>query len=237
MKKHTHKSILFTGTILGLSALFVAMPIGSTGAMNWASNAALVGIIQENPLNKIAENYKKHPYIEADFEFRYFRNAQDQTGTVESGTLLLDQKSGKYRITLPGQVLISDGKSQWAVLNDVDEVQVTEVDQSNNSINPYNVFSFFTEGYSHKILNAEQVGKTALQVIELIPTDKKKNFSKVMIRSHPKQHELYDVTVFDRNNSRYSYRIKSLKTNPGITEKSFSFNKDEFPGMEIVDLR
>lgn len=237
MTKYIDRSNLLTGTILGLTALFMFMPNSPARASIRTSTSMPVGVVQENPLDKIAEIYKKNPSLEADFEFRYFRNAQDQNGTAESGILLLDQRSGKYRITLPGQVLISDGKSQWAVLKDVDEVQVTEVDRSSNSINPSNVFSFFTEGYSHKILSAEQVGDMPLQVIELIPTDKKKNFSKVIIRAHRTNHELFDVTVFDRNNSRYRYQIKSLKTNPRIADHRFVFNQSEFPGMELVDLR
>ena|SRR5690554_5265164 len=238
MTRNTYRLIIRTGSALGLVALLFAMPVGSTThAASRVTVPFKMGMVSQNPLDKIAATYQKHPRLEAAFEFRYFRNEQDQNGAAESGTLLLDQQSGKYRITLPGQVLISDGKSQWAILKDVEEVQVTEMDHSSNSINPSNVFSFFTSGYSHKVLPGEQVGSTPLQVIELTPTERGTSFSKVIIRAHRDNHELYDVTVFDRNKSKYSYQIRSLNTNPKIADQNFVFNKAEFPGMEIVDLR
>lgn len=236
MTRKKYTPILFAGTVLGLAALMIALPQQSA----WAKNAYRYGHTvntQKSSLDKIADTYRKHQALEADFEFRYFRNAQDQTGTAESGSLLLHQGSGKYRISLPGQILISDGASQWAVLKDADEVQVTEVDHSGGAITPSNVFSFFTEGYTHKMLPSEQVGRTNLDVIELTPIDKRKSFSKVIIRADRSTHQLLDVTIFDKNNSRYLYQIKNLKTNPQLADSQFVFNKSEFPGMEIVDLR
>lgn len=188
-------------------------------------------------LSKVSARYKKYKTIEANFAFKYFRNEQDQAAQSETGSILLDQRTGKYRITTPSQVLISDGKSQWAVLHDADEVQVTEVDQAAGSITPFNVFSFFESGYTHRLLPAERAGNIQLDVIELTPEDKRKNYSKIILRVDPSKSHLHSVTVFDKNKSRYSYEISNLKIEPTLTANKFMFDKAEFPGMEIVDLR
>lgn len=232
MKKKKYTPILFAASALGLTALFLSVPV--VPAMSGIRTTAQTG---NNLLDRVADLYKNFKTIQADFDFRYFRNDQDQTGQSESGSLLLDQRTGKYRITTAGQLLISDGKSQWAVLHDADEVQITAVDHTSGSITPFNVFSFFTEGYTHKQLTGERERGIPLDVIELIPDDRRKNFSKIILRINRTNNQVHDVTIFDKNKSRYSYQIKNLETNPVIADSKFMFDKNEFPGMEIVDLR
>lgn len=187
-------------------------------------------------LDRLSKLYNQYETIEADFTFHYYRNEGDQAGRSESGTILLDQKSGKYRITTPQQVLISDGSSQWAVLQDADEVQVTQVDRTADGITPFNVFTFFNKGFKHRQLSSENTGNKRLEVMELTPEDTRKNYTKIILRINASG-ELHDVTIHDKNKSRYSYRIDRLKANTQIPSKSFVFNPSEFPGMEVVDLR
>jgi len=188
-------------------------------------------------LDRVSAQYNSYKTIQTDFTFRYFRNDQDQTGQSEQGMLLLDQTDGKYRISTATQELISDGKSQWAVLKEADEVQITEVGAQEGSITPFNIFSFFKEGFTQKELGDVKEGSLQLAVIELTPTDTRRNYSKIQVRVIKSSNQLHDVTIYDKNKSRYSYSIKNLKANPALAPEKFVFDKNEFPGMEIVDLR
>lgn len=188
-------------------------------------------------LDKVTAQYNTYKTLKADFTFRYFRNEQDKTGQSEQGKLLLDQADGKYRISTASQELISDGKSQWAVLKDADEVQITEVGAQEGSITPFNIFSFFKQGFTQQQLADVREGNLSLAVIELTPTDNRRNYNKIQVRVVKSTHQLHDVTIYDKNKSRYSYSIKNLSANPALAPESFVFNKSEFPGMEIVDLR
>lgn len=188
-------------------------------------------------LDLVSAQYKGYKTISADFTFHFYRNEQDQAGQSEKGKLLLDQTNGKYRISTASQELISDGKSQWAVLKDADEVQITEVGAQEGTITPFNIFSFFTQGFSQKQLADVREGNKQLAVIELTPTDNRRNYSKIRVRVIKSSNQLHDVTIYDKNKSRYSYSINNLNANPALAPESFVFNKNEFPGMEIVDLR
>lgn len=195
-------------------------------------------IAKQSPLNKVSTVYQGYKTIEADFIFQYFRNDQDQNGHTEQGKLLLDQTGDKYRISTTTQELISDGSTQWAILKDADEVQVSNVsDQEEGSISPTNVFSFFQKGYTSQQLASEQVGNKKLWVLELTPENKRQNHSKIKLRVDQSNSHIHDVTIFDKNKSRYTYRITNLKTNQAMDSKKFIFDKSEFPDMEIVDLR
>lgn len=197
-----------------------------------------LAIAKQNPLDKVSSIYKGYKTIEADFTFQYFRNDQDHNGHTEQGKLLLDQSGGKYRISTTSQELISDGSTQWAVLKEADEVQISNVsDQEDGSISPTNVFSFFQKGYTSQQVASEQVGNKKLVVLELTPEDKRQNHNKIKLRVDQANNHIHDLTIFDKNKSRYTYRITNLKTNQTLDSKKFSFDKTEYPGMEIVDLR
>ena len=158
-------------------------------------------------------------------------------GRSETGTLLLDQTTGKYRISTDAQELISDGSAQWAVLKEAEEVQVTDVGTQDGSITPLNVFSFFHKGYAVQQLADEKSGNSNLYVIELTPEDRRKTYSKIKLRINKTNHHIADVTVFDKNKSRYRYTILDLKANEPIAAQRFVFDPAEYPGMEIVVLR
>lgn len=222
MKKTRHTLISYFSQTLVLLLMLSALSVqGQTGHPS---------------LDRLSKKYHAYETIEADFTFHYYRNEGDQAGRSESGTILLDQKSGKYRITTPQQVLISDGTSQWAVIPEADEVQVTQVDRTADGITPFNVFTFFNKGFKHRPLASENTGNKRLEVIELTPEDARKNYTKIILRINASG-ELHDVTIHDRNKSRYSYRIDRLKANTSLAPQAFVFNPSEFSGLEIVDLR
>src|SRR5690554_1595280 len=102
-------------------------PTAATATTSTAEATEATAAQTATILDRVSAQYNSYKTIQTDFTFRYFRNDQDQTGQSEQGMLLLDQTDGKYRISTATQELISDGKSQWAVLKEADEVQITEV--------------------------------------------------------------------------------------------------------------
>jgi outer membrane lipoprotein-sorting protein len=49
--------------------------------------------------------------------------------------------------------------------------------------------------------------------------------------------QIYDVVVFDKNGSKYTYSIQNLVSNIKIAPKTFIFDKVNYPDLEVVDLR
>lgn len=186
-------------------------------------------------LNQVSAKYDGYKTIKATFSFSA-KQANGGTYT-DAGTLSLDKKANKYLIEMKSQDLISDGKSTWTILKEENEVQINDADQSNDNINPSNIFSFYKTGFKYVSADDEKVGSTTLNVIELSPIDTKKNYFKIKLRINKASKLIYDATIFDKSGSRYTYTIKSLNGKAGITASTFSFNKSKYPGMEIVDLR
>lgn len=189
-------------------------------------------------LDKVSKQYAGYQTIRADFSIKASQANQTGTAYSDNGTLLMQAGSNKYHISMSEQDLISDGKSQWTILKEVKEVHVSDVDDSGQSVSPTNIFSFFNSGYKHVTAADEREGGLALHVVELSPEEPRKSqYFKIKIRINKTDNLIRDVTVFDKNGSRYIYEIKNLIPNPTIAAGKFTFSQQAYPGMEIIDLR
>ncbi|GGG82605.1 membrane protein [Parapedobacter pyrenivorans] len=201
---------------------------------------SLQGRAQTDPaakslLDKVSETYEGYKTVQADFTITI--QQPQQTDHTESGTIYMATSAGKYHITMNSQDLISDGKTQWMVLKEEGEVQVTEADQSSDAISPVNIFSFYNKGYKYVAAPNERVGNNQLQVVELTPENTRAPYFKIKLRVNERTLLINDVTIFDKGGNKYVYAIKNTKTNPQIAGDKFVFKQANYPGMEIVDLR
>jgi len=186
-------------------------------------------------LNKVTQTYEGYKSIRTDFTLTV--QQPQQTNYTESGTLTMVAETGKYRITTNSQDIVSDGKTQWMVLKDEQEVQVTEADNSSGAISPATIFSFYTNGYKYVSAPNEQAGGIPLGVVELSPEDPQTPYFKIKLRINKSTNLIYDVTIFDKSGVKYTYTLKNTKASPSIPADTFVFKQTDYPGMEIVDLR
>jgi len=179
---------------------------------------------------------KYQSYQTAKIQFTVKSGRGNQLSLQDKGVLLVAPKENKYRIDFSEQTMISDGKQLWQVLKEEKEVQVTEVGDQEGTISPANLLTFYRQGYSYTRGQDEQVAGKSLTVIHLKPTAKQA-YSEVLLRLDKSKNQIYDVTVLDKAGNRYQYTIQNLVANAQVNPKTFIFDKTEFPGMELVDLR
>lgn len=186
-------------------------------------------------LAKVSQKYNGYKTIQANFSL----DVKQANGGAHSdaGTIYLDKGSNRYQVNTKNQTLISDAKTQWNIMKAEKEVEVSEASNSTNEINPTNIFSFYNTGFRYKLANTEKVKGTALSVIELTPVDGKKNYSKIKLRINKTNNLIYDTTIFDKSGNRYTYTLGSQEGNKTLAANLFTFNKNDYKGFDIVDLR
>ncbi len=217
------KSII---TIIALAALVISLVFPGYAQTDAAAKTLL---------DKVGQTYEKHKTMQAEFSL-VIKQAQQATHT-ESGKIYMDNSAGKYHITTSSQDIISDGKTQWMVLKDVGEVQITDVAPASDAISPTNIFSFYKEGYKYVSSADESANGKQLAVVELTPEDRNAPYFKIKLRIDEKTYQIHDVTIFDKGGNRFAYTIKNTKVNPPLADSQFTFEQTDYPDMEIVDLR
>jgi outer membrane lipoprotein carrier protein len=183
-------------------------------------------------LDAVSNKFKTIKTLQANYSLTVTTKAGKNAGT-KSGTLLL--KGQKYAINDKSMQILSDGKTQWRYDPEANEVTTGPVDNSGSGITPAKLFTnFYDKDFTYKLNGAKAVGGKQLQEIELTPTTKNKNYSKVYVYVDPAQNMIVSSKVVENSGNSYNYAISNLKTNVALADNQFVFDKSKHPGVEVI---
>jgi len=187
-------------------------------------------------LAAVSKKYRSYDIVKTDFTFT-LDNKQANVKESQQGTLYVKASTNKYKVTMTDQDLISDGKSQWTYLKKDKEVQVSNVDNSSEGLNPAKIFTIYESGFKYLYTGESKSGSKVYQMIDLSPTDTKKSYFKIRLSIDKAAKQIANVLIFDKNGNRYTYNVKSFVPNVKVPETTFAFDAKKYPGVEVVDLR
>ena len=186
-------------------------------------------------LDAVSAKFKTFSSVQAGFSYKV-EDAKGKTMSSKKGTVWM--KGNKYRVSFGGQEIFSDGKTVWNYDKSSNEVTINDVDASASSLTPQKLFTDFYDKDFLYILNGEKKsGTRTLQEIEMTPTDKSKSFHKVYLQVDKNAKTIYSTKVLENGGNRYTYTVRTMKTNSPVADNQFSFDKSKYPGVEEVDLR
>lgn len=187
-------------------------------------------------LAEVSKKYRTYDVIKTEFTYT-LENPQANVKESQSGTLYVRSKANKYKVILKGQELISDGKNQWTFLKADKEVQLSEVDNSSDALNPAKIFTIYERGFKSLYTGESKINGRTYQNIDLTPTDGKRSFFKVRLRIDKASRQINNAVIFDKNGNKYTYAIRTFTPNVKVSESTFAFDSKKYPDVEVVDLR
>jgi len=176
------------------------------------------------------ESYKT---IKAGFTYK-MENKQAGINESKDGTILI--KGDKYRLSIAGQLVICDGKTVWTYLKEAEEVQVNNVDASDETITLNNILDSYQEDYKSKFISEKAQGAKTVQTLELTPL-KGKTYSKIRVDIEKTKKQILSFILYDKNGSSYSTLIREFATDTPMNDAEFTFDVKKYPGVEVVDMR
>lgn len=192
-------------------------------------------------LDEVAAKTKTYTTIKAEFttvsEKRESNTASKVTDS-QTGTLYL--KGNKYKLEFKGQTILCDSKTQWTYIKESNEVQVNDAPDPNatDNINPVNIFTLYEKKYKYKYEKEDVVNGAKVDVINLYPLDPdKKSFHTIQLFIDKAKKQIVSVKILNKNGTSSTINIKSFTTNTEMAETMFTFNKADYKGVEVVDLR
>jgi len=186
-------------------------------------------------LDAVSAKFKTFKGVQAKFSLKIENAAGKNLGT-KTGTVYM--KGTKYRVTITGQEIFCDGSIISTFDKSTNEVTITKIDPSANSITPQKVFTnFYDKDYLYKLNGESTVGGKKIQEIELTPIDKSKPFFKVLIYVDKATQTITSTKVFEKTGNQYTYSVNNMNTASPIDDSQFVFDAKKYPGVEVVDLR
>lgn len=205
------------------------------GTLGFKANAQTDAKAKEI-LAAVSKKYRSYDIVKTDFSFT-LNNEKAKVKEIQQGTLYVKANANKYKVAMTNQDLISDGKVQWTYLKNDQEVQISNVDNSGDAINPAKIFTIYEKGFKYKYTGESKVGAKLYQMIDLSPTDTKKSVFKVRLSIDKTSKQIANVIIYEKNGNIYTYNVKTFTPNVKVPETTFAFDAKKYPGVEVIDLR
>jgi outer membrane lipoprotein-sorting protein len=186
-------------------------------------------------LDNVSKKAKALKSLKANFTITITgaKNAKPQT---KKGNVYM--KGDKYYVSLSGQEIYCDTKTIWTFMKESNEVQISSFDPNENSFTPSKLFTnFYDKEYIYKYEGEQTVGGKKVDVINLTPTNKSKQYSKVELMIDKAQSVVAGGKMYEKNGNVYQYSVSGYTPNPALTDNMFTFDTKKHPKVEVVDLR
>ncbi len=195
------------------------------------------GIYEEkaiNILNKSSNTIKAYDALYLEFEYSSAGSSMELFNDAEG---YIYMSGDKYYIKLGDMQFISDGILAWTFLMDVNEVHISYLEDTEGALTPISLLNNFEDEFSPLWIRQEthDDGKF-LDIIDLVPIEHHP-FQKYRLAISRKSNLVVYTIAYDMDARTYTYLVTETLINPEIGEGLFSFNPDDHPGIEVVDLR
>jgi outer membrane lipoprotein carrier protein len=190
------------------------------------------GILDD--LSKITKTYKT---ISADYVYTIYNKEKKQTDKL-SGKVQV--KGTKFKLVIPGSIIVCDGKTIWSHNKDAAEVTIKNFDPNNDEqLNPSKIFTLYETGYKYKFDKEEKVGAITCNVIDLYPSVKpeKKKFHTIKLYVDKTKKQVVQLKMLMKDQGTQVYDVKSFKSNVEIPDATFTFDTKPFKADQIIDER
>ena len=112
-------------------------------------------------------------------------------------------------------------------------VTITPVEESGQTLSPQNLLSnFYDKDFTYKLVSS----KSTFHEVELVPNDKRKNFTKVNIFIDKVKNMITKAKILDKSNNTIEFTLNNINTNATLADDLFKFDKNHYPKfVEILD--
>jgi outer membrane lipoprotein-sorting protein len=160
-------------------------------------------------------------------------NEIEKTTDTTKGSLIISKD--QFKLDLPDNITWFDGSTSWVFLKAEKEVTISKPDKKDDSFlsRPSAIFSLYKKGYKTKYVEEN----TNSHVVDLYPIDIKSELVRIRLSIGKTGSELISAE-YKRKDGIILYLLISeynlkIKPEPG----TFTFNPQNFKGVEIIDMR
>lgn len=155
------------------------------------------------------------------------------TSQSSSGTFTL--KGNKFVLEMDQMKAWFDGKTQWAYMEENNEVSITE--PSETELAQTNPMAILLGYKSKSIVRFSKTKSTQNYIIDMIPKVKNNDFVKIEVQVNKTSGNLVSIKLTDKKNTITLLSLTNYQKGIKISDDVFVFNKSKFKGVTINDLR
>lgn len=187
-------------------------------------------------LDQVAVKTEKYVGLKIDFTM-YVENLHNAKRDSYKGNAVY--KQGLYKMDIMGQVVYSDGKTNWTYLKDADEINITNNSENEAFMtNPQAMLKDYKSKFKVNYISDKFEKNRALMEFDFYPKQiENKKYSKITIRIDKTKKQIFSVRYVGKDGVNYLVEIDKMLENPTIADTEVKFNKASYPNAELIDMR
>ena len=173
----------------------------------------------------------------SSFSIEFKMNMENNNKTTQRFEGVLWVKKEKYFLSFEDQVIANDGKVMWNYQKNVNEATLFEaVDDDFSFFHPAKMLNNWNKEYVAKFIREEEKQKKQILIVDLTPK-KQSSFYKIRLFIDKNTSYIQQIRMYEMDNATITYTITKFTPNPAIADTKFSFNKNDYPNVQINDMR
>ncbi len=183
-------------------------------------------------LDRFADIAVRAPSVTYEFRLVTDDATEGRSDTI-SGTIVLS--GDMYRLTLPDNTIYYDGEDVWNHLPDLNEVTITKPEEDELSFfaRPSLLFTMHREEFKVRLLDETMTNYT----IDLYPEEPHTGLIRFRVTIGKSRFDLISAQYALTNGITVSLRVLDQDISFVPPDDYFSFNPDNHPDIEVVDMR
>jgi outer membrane lipoprotein carrier protein len=183
----------------------------------------------KNILDNVSTKLKSFTGVTANFSYTTTDHNGQKRGSV-SGQIYI--KGQKYYLSQSSVQIYCDGTKTWNYDAESQEVTTSDVsDADAKTLTPQKLLSdFYDKDFTYTL--ASSAG--SFYEIDMIPTDKRKNFKQVNVYIDKNKNIITKAKVIDKSDNTISFTLTNIKTNVVISDSKFVFDMKAHPGVDVI---
>jgi len=179
-------------------------------------------------LDQVSNKVKSFKGLTADFSYTTKNKQKVKKGSV-NGKITL--KGQKYYIKQGVTEIFCNGAKVWNY-NGSTEVTVSEVDNDSKTLSPQKLLTnFYDKDFTYKLVNSTG----ANHQIQMIPTDKRKNFKQVDLFVDKTRQLIAKAVIVDKSDNTIEFSLTNMVASNNITDNKFVFDTAKYPKVEVIE--
>jgi outer membrane lipoprotein-sorting protein len=185
-------------------------------------------------LDKVTAKVKSYDNITIDFKYS-LHNGKENINQDSNGTVVM--KGNQYVLNFMGITQIFDGKKNYSIVPEDEEITISKVDEKDDSaITPSKMLTFFNTGYKFSMDIVQNIGGKKIQFVKLTPSSAKDQRKEILVGIDTKTNNIYSVIETAKKGTKTTLTVNSFKTNQPLPKNQFTFVASKYPNYYINKL-
>jgi outer membrane lipoprotein-sorting protein len=213
INKNLFLVILFfiTGTLFAQNALLPAAPI----------------------LDRTAQKFNDLSAFSLDFTVKIEENGK----TVLNFKGVAFGKKEKYFLSFDDQIIANDGKMMWNYQKNTNEAVLLDAEDDDFLMfHPTKILNNWNKEYVAVFIKEDELQDKQVFVLDLTPKNKSQ-FYKMRLFIDKATSYIQQVVMYETENTTVTYTITKFTPNAVISDAKFTFNKKDYPNVQVIDMR